>query len=60
MKNYDREIKEFYRKNTIKYQENPFNTYYIEIALIFVGVFLGAYLFLMACANVWDGLKLCL
>ena len=37
-----------------------YNTERIELILIFAGVFLGAYLFLMACASVWEGLKICL
>lgn len=31
-----------------------FNTERIELTLIFAGVFLATYLFLMGCADVWE------
>ena len=45
----------------LKFEEKMknFNTERIEIALIFSGVFLCAYLFCMACASIWEALKLC-
>jgi len=37
-----------------------FNEEPIEIILIIAGVFLGTYLFCMACVSVWEGLMACL
>lgn len=47
MKNYNKEMKEFYRKNTIKYQEPPLSEKQIEVMLIFIGTFLATYILLV-------------
>lgn len=44
MKNYNKEMKQFYRKNTFKYQER---NKYIELTLIFWGVCLATYILLI-------------